>query len=509
MKPSKQPRTLRKIGMVLIGAALFAYCGDPIPVEKMGEAKQAISKASRVKAQDLAKNNYDMAVKELLAAHDQISEGEMDEARKKAEEAKRLANLAYNEAAPKIAAQTRQSAEEAMTKADEAYAEEFAAEDYQNAKVSFEKGKEAEANNRYEDAYKNYTTSLESAEKARNLSEAQAETMQRDIDEIDDTISEARKYGAETSAPSALSNAETSSRSAKTKVAQLKLKSASEDIAVARQNAQQALKVAQKDWATKGYMVAEEDVSNAEKELAELNEALKDDNVRKYFMMSDDAKDTMQSTEDTMAASKESLRTSESALNSGAYQDSKSQSEEASRLARIVKDQIPQVKVLVAKAREDALKREGKDNDTDTKVAEGWKKYTVILNVKRRDCLWRIAERDSIYGNARLWPRIYKANKDQIKNPDLIYPGQVFDIPPKSGSIVKPTDEGNTSDSDSTTTDDNDPASDDTVNDDNNATIKDDDNSSGMTTDDDSSYTDTDADDDDNSPASDDTFTID
>ena len=28
------------------------------------------------------------------------------------------------------------------------------------------------------------------------------------------------------------------------------------------------------------------------------------------------------------------------------------------------------------------------------------------------------------------WPIIYKANRDQIKDPDLIYPKQVFKIPP-------------------------------------------------------------------------------
>ena len=33
------------------------------------------------------------------------------------------------------------------------------------------------------------------------------------------------------------------------------------------------------------------------------------------------------------------------------------------------------------------------------------------------------------YGNETLWPRIYEANRDQISNPDLIFPGQVLRIP--------------------------------------------------------------------------------
>lgn len=43
--------------------------------------------------------------------------------------------------------------------------------------------------------------------------------------------------------------------------------------------------------------------------------------------------------------------------------------------------------------------------------------------------LWRIARR--AYGTGFDYVVIYKANKDQIRNPDLIYPGQVFKLPTK------------------------------------------------------------------------------
>lgn len=49
--------------------------------------------------------------------------------------------------------------------------------------------------------------------------------------------------------------------------------------------------------------------------------------------------------------------------------------------------------------------------------------------VVKGECLWYISAYDRIYGNPLKWPLIYKANKDRIKNPDLIYPGQVFRIP--------------------------------------------------------------------------------
>jgi len=45
------------------------------------------------------------------------------------------------------------------------------------------------------------------------------------------------------------------------------------------------------------------------------------------------------------------------------------------------------------------------------------------------DCLWLIASYLSIYSDAKRWPEIYEANKDKIKDPDFIYIKQEFVIP--------------------------------------------------------------------------------
>ena len=47
--------------------------------------------------------------------------------------------------------------------------------------------------------------------------------------------------------------------------------------------------------------------------------------------------------------------------------------------------------------------------------------------VKPGDSLSRIAR--AHYGDADQWRRIYEANRDQIKDPDLIHPGQSLKIP--------------------------------------------------------------------------------
>jgi len=58
------------------------------------------------------------------------------------------------------------------------------------------------------------------------------------------------------------------------------------------------------------------------------------------------------------------------------------------------------------------------------------KTYRVVRRRRNTDCLWRIASYKKIYNDARLWPLIYSANQDKIKNPDLIFPGQILVIPP-------------------------------------------------------------------------------
>ncbi|HHJ12950.1 MAG TPA: hypothetical protein ENJ79_01030 [Gammaproteobacteria bacterium] len=50
--------------------------------------------------------------------------------------------------------------------------------------------------------------------------------------------------------------------------------------------------------------------------------------------------------------------------------------------------------------------------------------------------MWDISGKDTIYGNPYQWPLIYKANADQIKDADLIFPGQVFEIPNASASEI-------------------------------------------------------------------------
>lgn len=57
------------------------------------------------------------------------------------------------------------------------------------------------------------------------------------------------------------------------------------------------------------------------------------------------------------------------------------------------------------------------------KATQGAKTYTVV----KGDTLWGIAKK--YYGNGSQYTKIANANKGKVKNPNLIYPGQVLTIP--------------------------------------------------------------------------------
>lgn len=80
-----------------------------------------------------------------------------------------------------------------------------------------------------------------------------------------------------------------------------------------------------------------------------------------------------------------------------------------------------------------ALKKAMQKKPVTVKPGKTVHPYTITIfkryKVKRRDYLWKIAMRKSTLGKAYLWPLIWYANKDKVKNPHRIYPGTVLKIP--------------------------------------------------------------------------------
>ena len=68
--------------------------------------------------------------------------------------------------------------------------------------------------------------------------------------------------------------------------------------------------------------------------------------------------------------------------------------------------------------------------------------YVVRLTPIDRDTLTKIAGYDFVYGDRTLWPLLYEANRDTLRqpeNPDLIHPGLVLEIPSRDGELREGT----------------------------------------------------------------------
>ncbi|MFU8864198.1 MAG: LysM peptidoglycan-binding domain-containing protein [Rhodobacterales bacterium] len=63
----------------------------------------------------------------------------------------------------------------------------------------------------------------------------------------------------------------------------------------------------------------------------------------------------------------------------------------------------------------------------DSQQADAGDAAIRVVTVQPGNTLWAIAREN--YGEGILFVRLFEANRDRIRNPDLIYPGQIFEIP--------------------------------------------------------------------------------
>ena len=97
-------------------------------------------------------------------------------------------------------------------------------------------------------------------------------------------------------------------------------------------------------------------------------------------------------------------------------------------------------KILANKAEDaaaEAIAAMQKDDSMSEPMAEPAQEESPYLGgylVVSGDNLWSISGQQTIYGDPFMWPLIYKANSGQIKDADLIYPGQYFYIPKARGA---------------------------------------------------------------------------
>lgn len=400
----------KKMSVAAVSLAFaFAFgCGDPIPLKEMATAKLEITKAMTVKAEKYAPQQLKDASDLLFKSHDDIKAEKFEDAKKDADAAYAKAQEAYAVAVPLLAKDAIDVAEKSVKDADDVFASELA-----NADFAAANDKLAKAKSQYEakDYYESYTSALDAdsqAKTARNLALSKKGTLKDAIADVKETISRAEKYDAQKTSPDKLAAAKSDLSKAESSYDSMMLKDGFAAVQSAKTNADAA------------YLEALKSYSAA--------------NIDKVALMIGEVEQSKgaSAVKDEISGAKELLSTSKNLHDSGKYNESIQSSDEAARIiaaARTVADKSASDDAAALAAAGSAVKAgKGKPVVAAESSSSEFDIYVVqYFKDRARDCLWFIAQR--FYKKPTLWPRIYDANRDQIKNPNVIRPGWKLKVP--------------------------------------------------------------------------------
>jgi nucleoid-associated protein YgaU len=405
------------VGASALLAAFIFGCGDPIPLKEMSTARLEISKAVTVKAEKYAPAQLKEASDLLFKSHDSVKDEKYDDAKKNADAAYAKAQEAYIVAVPLLAKDAIGVAEKSVMDADAVYAAELANADFAAAN---EKLAKAKTQNDAKDFYTAYKTALEAdnqAKTARNLALSKKGTLKDAIADVKETISRAEKLGARNSASGKLSSAKADLAKAESANNSMMLKDGFNSIQAAKTNADGAYLEA-----LKAYSAA---------------------NIEKVALMIGELEQSKGSSavKDEISGAKELLSTSKNLHDSGKYNESIKSSDEAARIivaARSVADKaIADEDAAAALAAEAASRSKAeaaakvKSSSKSVVDADASSEYDIYVvqyfKDRARDCLWFVAQR--FYNKPALWKKIFDANRDKIRDPNLIRPGWKLKVP--------------------------------------------------------------------------------
>ncbi len=487
----KHLRNFSKPYLFLMSAALIftVSCQLDVPMQEMVTAKASIDSAKAVDAEKYSPDEIKKAEELLLQSQNLLTDEKAKEAKKAAEDSITAALAAEKKALPFYADDHIKKAEAEYAEADKAYAERFSPEKFAKsgeftteAKQNLEKGEFRKSATLADQAYA-------LAVEAKNESLQNSSAIESQVQSLETRYEKLKSDQYSSAAEENLSRAATAISSAKNGIANKEFKTAMEDI----KNAGTELDAANLIIVKKGMYARVEKLrgdlnsinksgqpddvkSDLDKALLALNAAessLEQNYIEDAEMRIKEA-ETLISGADTklkensalaaiakaekllgQAKEKDSagkhaenlgkaenlIAEGKTNVTNGKFNDGLSNAEEAETIIAAVLNSIEteanelKLKASTEEHKEEGAKEEPKKEETATKEEvkkeekSAGKIYVVQWRKKNTDCLWRISQK--VYKDAALWPAIYIANREQIKDPDLIFPGQKFVIPPK------------------------------------------------------------------------------
>lgn len=382
------PFSFTNISILLLMLLVIASCGGlEVPSKEMVKAKIAISAAEEnYQASEYAPTMYQGAIAKLKESHTAAKDGEMEDAEALAIKAQELAQKAQEIASPKMSQASIDEAKAMIEEAIEVNAEEYAPDELQKAQIGVQQAELKFEQKDYETSNSTAKQATADALNAKNIALGKKNMLKTAIQEVTQTLINAKEYGAEEIAPA-------------------KMKSAKADLSLAvstyKSNDLKKCQVAVESAKVKAdelYLLVIKTASQKNIDKAD----------KQYTLAAESAGAKI--AVDELNGSKEMLDSSKAEFNDANYSKSIDSSNESLKLSAAVLDAAGQAPVV------------------DTSDTGDYWLYTVQKKKsKPKDCLRSIA--DKFYKDEMKWKLIYKANKDKIKNPNLIYPGWELKVP--------------------------------------------------------------------------------
>ncbi|MDA3899994.1 MAG: LysM peptidoglycan-binding domain-containing protein [Spirochaetes bacterium] len=363
---------------------------------QIAEIKKQIEDARKLKSSSAATAELNSANTMLTAADKSLTESNIRKGYSEIEGAKRTLNSALS----KMARSAMAAAQKEIDEAQRVMAEKFAAASLSVAKTELDAAKTHNSKAEFMDSTVRAEKALELATKAKSDSLAKIPALKTRIADLRDAHREHELRNGKEYAPEELSIMASTLTAAEGSLAKNEIKPAVDNI----ERAEKALEIA--DAKGHKYLVLKK-IETAEDTLI---------SVKKDSELASKHADPIAKTETTIAGARDD------------YSSERIDSAESKADAALAALDAIMLSKDVVITGDDLTDEDSSTDDSYATDADGFpKEYTVVLNKADRDCLWKIAWR--FYKKAELWPLIYSANRDKIKDPDLIFPGQKFVIP--------------------------------------------------------------------------------
>jgi hypothetical protein len=378
--------------------------------EEIQEAQNLIDKAEKYGAKEYDPENLNNAIEALKNAKDNNS-SDFTKAKDFLESSKKFANTAYENAMKGKALAKKDEADKLLAEAENLSADKIYKNEFSKIKDMYSEGEKNLSDKKYEDAFNSYSDCKNALDSLITSAKSIRGEFETRIAEIKKIIGEADKLGANTYAKDDFAKANDYLEKGVTDYTDLNLDSSKTNLDDAEKYAQSALdktrlalKEIKRKEAVKAIIEAGKSIEDASKKPSiDSNDKKTNQNYKFEF---DETDKNMNNSPDDQVSYKDILTKSIDYIEKAKEAYRNEDYDQAIKYAEIAKKL--------------ALTYQGDGIKTS---------YKVRLIPEKRDCLWRISEYSYIYGDPFLWPRIWKANKTIILNPDLIYPGQVFLIP--------------------------------------------------------------------------------